>query len=304
MALTLGMAALWFVVNYYQGALTAILPDRIPLEHRGVASSMIALGVPIGVIVGVQLGALVERPLALASLGLLLVLTTAALLFLAPEPPAHAPVAVADTPQPPLLVRFIGFFDGFRSFDFTIAMIARMLIFFSIFSVTAYTYYILQDYVGTKNLPSGDIKFSVSLMITIQMVACLVSTAISGWLVDRWQKPKLFVGISSIGIAVAFAIPMFSPSWPAMLFMQTSVGFFFGAYMAIDLALMSLVLPDPDNEGRDMALLSAAAGLPQILTPMFAAAVIANIGYYALFGAGALSALAAGVLIFLIRSVR
>ena len=298
------MASLWFALNYFQGALTAILPDRVPLERRGTASSIIALGVPIGVIAGVNIAAHMERPLALAALALFVVAATAGLVLFAPEQPAYAAVVTPGTPREPLARKIAGFFASFSHFDFTLVLLARALMFFSIFSVIAYTYFILQDYVGTANLPRHDVKYAVSLMITIQMVACLLSTALSGWIADRLRRPKLLVGISSLGIAAGFAISAFSATWPAMLLMQTSVGFFFGTYMAIDLALASLVLPDPDNEGRDMALLSAAGNLPQMLTPMFAAAVIAQLGYVALFATGALCALGAGIAVFFVRSVR
>jgi MFS family permease len=105
-------------------------------------------------------------------------------------------------------------------------------------------------------------------------------------------------------MAAAMVIPLFSATWPAMVVMQTLVGLFFGAYMAIDLALMTMVLPDPDAEGRDMAILAVAVSGPQIFSPAAAAAVIAGLGYPALFGFGAVSAVAGGIAVLAIKSVR
>lgn len=296
-------AALWFWANYYQGALTAVIPERIPLEHRGVGSSVLAMGIPFGVIIGVNLAARTPTGLAYEILAFLLVLTTGCLVFFAREAPALTPFSKPGA-TPSLRERARHFFSAFRARDFNLAFVARALMFFSIFCVTGYTYYILQDYVGTAKLPGGDVNTGVSVMITIQMVCCIASTAVSGWVADRWGRPKLLVAISSAGIAAAMMIPLFSATWPAMVVMQALVGLFFGAYMAIDLALMSLVLPDRDTEGRDMALLSVAVSAPQILSPAATAAIIAQLGYPALFGVASVVALAGGIAVMFIRSVR
>lgn len=74
--------------------------------------------------------------------------------------------------------------------------------------------------------------------------------------------------------------------------------------MAIDLALMTMVLPDPDAEGRDMAILAVAVSGPQIFSPAAAAAIIAAFGYSALFGTGAAFAVLGGIAVLFIKSVR
>ena len=91
---------------------------------------------------------------------------------------------------------------------------------------------------------------------------------------------------------------------PALIIWQASIGLFFGAYLAIDLALMSLVLPDRESEGRDMAILAVATGAPQILSPLVAAGLIAWLGYSSLFLFAAILALIGGIVVFFIKSVR
>lgn len=297
-------SALWFCANYYQGAMTAILPDRVPLEHRGVGSSVMAMGIPLGVLVGVNLAAQAGEVVSYPAIAGLLVVTMVLLIVFAPEPPAYDSAPARDEPRLSPADRLAGFFRSFRSRDFTLAFFSRALMFFSIFCVTGYTYYILQDFVGAANLPGGNVQLAVSMMISIQMVACIASTAISGWLTDRFGRPKLFVAISSLGIAAAMFIPLFIATWPAMVVMQALVGLFFGSYMAIDLALMSLVLPDPDAEGRDMGILAVATSGSQMLSPVAAAVVIAQFGYAAMFGSAAVVAILGGIGVMCIRSVR
>ena len=77
-----------------------------------------------------------------------------------------------------------------------------------------------------------------------------------------------------------------------------------GAYLAVDLALMTLVLPTRENEGRDLAVLSIANAGPQLLSPAISATIISLAGYDALFWFGLVVSLLAGVAVFFIRSVR
>ena len=136
------------------------------------------------------------------------------------------------------------------------------------------------------------------------MVAWLIGTAGAGWLADRLDRRKLFVGICSLGMAFSMVVPLISATWAGMLIFYTSMGGFAGVYLAVDLALMTLVLPSRANEGRDLAVLSIANAGPQLLSPAIAAAIISLAGYDALFWFGFAASLLAGVAVFFIRSVR
>jgi len=82
------------------------------------------------------------------------------------------------------------------------------------------------------------------------------------------------------------------------------VGFFFGVYMAVDQAIMTLVLPDPENTARDLGLLNVATTGPQIAGPFLAALVITVAGGYApLFVFAAVAALLSAFFISPIRKV-
>jgi MFS family permease len=112
------------------------------------------------------------------------------------------------------------------------------------------------------------------------------------------------VGIASFGMVAAMVVPVLFPTWYGMVAFYMLVGVFFGAYMAVDLALMSLVLPDKSAEGRDMAILAVATAGPQFLSPAIAGLIIHYFGYDPLFYFGAIASLVGGLLVFMIRSVR
>ena len=60
-----------------------MLPDRVPVEQRGVASAAMSLGIPIGIFGGINLAALM--PTTLLGYAALAFVFTTATLFLLPD---------------------------------------------------------------------------------------------------------------------------------------------------------------------------------------------------------------------------
>jgi MFS family permease len=294
--LALSYTALWFVANFYQGAAAAILPDRVPERRRGLASALIGLGTPIGVLVGVNLASRVDQVWGYTILGLLLVVATLPLVFGAREPSS------LDLPRPERSPRRDPrtFFQAFRSRDFSLAFVSRFGFFLAYFTVSGYLFYTLQDYIG---IPEPAV--AVSTLTTITVLTWVVLATGLGWLADKLDRRKLFCGISAVGLCVSLLIPVFSPTWTGMIVYAVLSGAFIGVYFAVDLAVMSLVLPDKRTEGRDFGLLAVATGLPQIMSAAVAGALITFLGgYVALYVFGAACALVAGAVIMGIRGVR
>ncbi|KXF53113.1 MFS transporter [Rhodococcus sp. SC4] len=298
--------ALWFSMNFYQASLTAVLPDRVPRERLGLGSAVIGLGTPIGILVGVNAIARVDQQMGYVVLAVGIIAITALFVFVAREPAFTEPLPRREKRTAVQRMQaFVLFFAAFRSRDFTLAFFQRALIFFASFTVSGYLFYIVQDYVGVDNLPSENPKIAVSILSTVQTVAWIAAVPIFGWLSDKLDRRKLFVLICSIGFAAAMVIPIVLPTWQGLLAYKLLVGIFMGSYMAIDLALMTLVLPSQENAGRDLAVLAVATAGPQVLAPIVGAALLGATGsYVAIFGFGVVTSLLAGVLILFIRSVR
>ncbi len=68
-AVLLLWSAAMLALNVYQAALVALVPDHIAPERRGTASSMIAVTVPIGLVIGLTVGAGSAPSLAYGILG-------------------------------------------------------------------------------------------------------------------------------------------------------------------------------------------------------------------------------------------
>lgn len=295
---------LWFVSNFYQGALSAILPDRVSIDRRGTASSIIGLATPIGILVGVNLASRLPVSQAYMVIGLIFLTASLALVVGSREPSSSSTPSTSSNAGSRLAAAK-GFFSAFNSSDFSYAFGSRFMLFLSYFVVAGYMYYTLQDYVGVDKLPFDSVAIAVSTLSSINVVAWVAVSLFCGYLADRLDRRKLFVGVSALGVGASMAIPIFFPTWYGMLAYSILSGAFIGIYFAVDLALMSLVLPDKDNEGRDFGILAVATGLPQIMSSAIAAAVISFAGgYSALYGFAVLCAIVSAVLVFRIRSVR
>jgi MFS family permease len=200
---------------------------------------------------------------------------------------------------------FLGFFEAFKERDFTLAFISRFMLFMSYFTVAGYLFYTLSDYVGLKQIPDGNVPVAVSTLLSITVTVWVFVATFCGWLADKINRRKLFVGISAIGLAASMAVPVISPTWAGMITYSVLIGAFIGTYYAVDLAVMSLVLPSKESAGRDLGILSVATGLPQLTSSVVAGVIINHLGGYpTLYFFGGLCALVSGVVVLFIKKVR
>src|SRR3546814_7228057 len=93
-----------------------------------------------------------------------------------------------------------------------------------------------------------------------------------------------------------------------MLIYAALIGIGYGAFMSVDMALMTQVLPKADGEatGKDLGILTTAVNIPQILSPVFAAWLLNLSGgdYTVLFIAAIIFVYAGSFLVLPIRSVK
>lgn len=287
------------VMNVYQAALTSVVPGRVPTAARGRASAAVGLGLPFGSALGALAGAAFSEDHRTGYLFFGALVAAAAVLFTActreQRLPARAPL--------PVRAQLAAFTGALRDHDFRWAFIGRALLVLGYFAVSGYQLYILQDHTV---LPEGmKPEAAVAVLMPLTSVAMVLSTVLGGYLSDRFDRRKLFVGASALLSAVALAIPAVSASWSAMLAFSAVNGLAFGCYMAVDTALVTMVLPKAEDAARDMGVLNIANAGPQIVAP-FIASVIVSVsgGYTALFVIAAVLAVAGALAVRPIRGVR
>jgi MFS family permease len=299
--------ALWFALNFFQGALLAVTPDRVPENRRSLASSIFGIAAPLGALVGVNVVALAPGEWGYASLAAMLAATTAAFVIFAREDGRLSSGArPANGPRPAgrRLTPTLALLNGFASRDFSLAFAFRVLMFVAQFSINNYLLYILQDHIGVENLPARNAQIAAGALNSVRTLATVATIVVGAWVAHRTKRRKLFAQIYAIGMAAAMIVPVISPTWFGMLVFALVGGLAMGVYSTIDLALMSHVLPSKDSAGRDLALLAMAGAAAQFLAPLLGGDLIKFFGYDELFLVAAVTTLVAGAVTFFIRGVR
>jgi MFS family permease len=105
-------------------------------------------------------------------------------------------------------------------------------------------------------------------------------------------------------IAVASLILAFAPTWAGAITGAAVLGIGFGAYLAVDFALITQVLPTALDRGRDLGVINIANSLPQVLAPLIAFPFVTLWGgYVSLYVAAAVIGLLGAVFVVKIKGV-
>lgn len=300
----IGWSLVQAVANLYQAALTAVVPDRVPRQRRGAASGVVGVATSVGAVAGVGLSGLFTGRLAWGYLSLGGMVALTAIVFVA----ATTDPSSADAPRPArdsrsAVARLADFLSALRSHDFGWVFGGRAAMILGYFLVTGFELYILTDYV---TLPAGlRPATGVIILATISTVCSVLAAAVAGPLSDRLDRRKPFVFVSASISAVAMFLPVISPTFATMTIFAAAAGLAFGSYLAVDMAIVTLVLPRQQDAARDLGVLNIATAGPQIVSPFLAALIIGHVGGYpALFLAGGITAMAGAFAIVPVRSVR
>ncbi|MFA3837687.1 MFS transporter [Streptomyces aureus] len=315
---TLGLSwgVVQFIMNGYQAALTAAMPDRVPVARYGTFSALVGLGVPLGtiaaaLIIGGVPGTKFGLDGVIGGFGgrfagengyylIAAVIVVAALVFVVLSPDRDA----RDLPREPFSLReFLGGFwvSPRRHPDFGWAFVSRLGVMLGYFIVLTYNLYLLADYI---KVPPQDLLPTVGFLMVVNALCTVAATVLLGPLADRVGRVKPFVFASGIVAALALSLPMLWPTQGGMLTYNIVGGLAFGAYMAVDMALITKVLPRAADVGKDMGVINIANAGPQILAPTLAGWIVAAGGYEALFPVAAAVSLVGALGVLRVRGVR
>ncbi|HEX9414290.1 MAG TPA: MFS transporter [Ktedonobacterales bacterium] len=297
--LLVGFCLLQVVGSAAYPALLAVLPDRVPLEQRGVLSGLINLTGPVSLLVGILVVTLLVQdiqPAYTVLITLLLVGSAPFILFREPALPR------ASVPPLRLGVFLASFLAPFREKDFVWANLSRFFMYLAILAPLNYLLYWITDALHYRG-QAADALFAM-LTLLVSLVAA-VASLVGGWLSDRGGRRKAFVIAAGLIVAVSLAGVGFSSDAQHALVWAGVLGVGYGAYFGVDLALLTQVLPNREDHGKDLGVAYVPFASPQAVAYVVAAAIVAAFhNYLALFLLAAVAALVGAGLVQLIRGVR
>jgi MFS family permease len=253
--------------NMAMAAYSALIPDIVPHDQRGLASGYMNLMVMLGSIAGVAAaGVLTARSVVFLYWLLIAVLLVAMLItvFAVKE----EPIAEVKSLAPGDLLRRL-WINPRDDPDFAWLFLSRLLVMTGRYIVQEFLQYYLKDVFGPPFQVFGatvasDAEGAVSLVVLMIMVGGTVSSIVAGALSDRLGRKRL-IYLSGGLMVVPGAFLILSNDFTLTTLLGIAFGLGFGAFASADWALATDVLPSADEYAKDMGIWHIATVLPRVV---------------------------------------
>jgi MFS family permease len=301
------VGVLWVLYGAFQNGeyatLSAAIPDHVPVTQRATVAGWFSMPQALGLVIGGFLVALIVTGLSAGYLvlaAILLLFTLPFVLFTRDHPlePEH---------REPLSARALlsAFWVSPRRYpDFAWAWMTRFLAALAIAIGTLYLLFFLHDKLHYSKLFPGQTASDGLLILTVIYTGCVVVTALGGGMIsDRLGRRKFIVSISGALMGAAALLLTFVETWNAAIVAAALYGVGFGAYLAVDQALITQVLPAAADRAKDLGIINIAIVGPTALAGVISPALVALGGYPALFAGSFVVSIAGAVLVWRIKTV-
>lgn len=304
--LFIGYIGLQLSSNIAHGPLQGLLPDRVPKEQLGVASSlktfmdMLSL-VIASLLAGRLLDSVSRDPtsIMLVVIGLLAVSAAVTIFGVRESPSPNGRGMTEGRGEESFIALFKIDFRQNTSYWWLIA--ERALFLLGIYGVQAFAQYYLQDVIRVPDPPkqTGDLLAALT-------VALIILVLIGGWLTDRYGAKRILY-IATFVAAAGILLMMFATDMRGLLLFGMVLGAGIGLFLTSNWALANGLAPEAEA-GKYLGLTNlATAGsgaLARLEGPVLdwlnAAFPGAWIGYKGLFIFGAFCILLS---LFLLRKI-
>jgi len=278
--------------------LFAAVADHVPVVQRGIVSGAIfgpqALGLLAGLILLTEVvTGTITGFAVLAAMVVVLSLPFVSRYREAPEPRS----------RPPLTLRSLAesmWVSPRAHPDFAWAFGGRVAVNIGNALGTTYLLYFLADFLHMPDPESG-----LLILTVIYLAFTLIATYGGGVLSDRTGRRRVFAAVAALLQGAAAVLLVVRPTFGVAGFAAALLGAGYGAFLSVDQALVTEVLPDASSRAKDLGIMNIAVNVPQALAPVAAALIIDELGgYRMLFGAGGLFTFLGVLMVYRIRSVR
>jgi len=264
----IGYIAAWMLIglgnNIATGAFSGIIPDLVPARERGLASSMMATMQQLGTIGGFIVGGVLmtqgreQDLLALTSIAAAVAVITLLTVVGTPERRlTHAePFRWSELKE-------CFWIDPRQHPDFGWVWITRAFFTTGWWLIQPILLYFMRDVIQAKEPASA-----VSILGGIVLLGAIPTGIGGGILSDRFGRKRI---VWLAGMVMAVTCLLFAGLGMLPLEMRLGAiyavailwGFGYGAYVSVDWALGTDVLPNPDEAGKDMGVWHLSMVIPQ-----------------------------------------
>lgn len=271
--------------NIALAAYSGIIPDLVPTNQRGIASGYMALMSQLGTLAGVIVcgQVLVDRSKHLklpavesTHLELIRFLAVGAVLALVT---LISVLGIKEVPLParPPKIHWGTYLKSLwidpRLYpDFGWVWITRAMVMLGFYSVLPFVNYYFVDVIGIEHP-----DMAASLMTAALLISSCISGVYGGILSDRIGRKRV-VYFANMMIAVVAVSFIFCRTIPQVLVAGSIFGFGYGAYISVDWALGTDVLPSKKSAAKEMGVWHIAMTLPQTIASPIAGGLIAFFG--------------------------
>ena len=246
--------------NIATGAYMGVIPDIVPENERGKASGFMALMTQLGTLVGaVAVGMLLGKLPSLMKYGAIMgvMLIVGAWTYFGIQEKQHTNKDAFDF-RAYLKSLWI---DPKKYPDFAWVWITRFLVMLGFYAIQPFIKYYLVDVVGVER---SKVDSVAPQLLGIILIVSSFTGYYGGKLSDKIGRKKVVFLANGLITVVA---PLFILCHDVKLALVVGAlfGFGYGAYISVDYALGTDVLPEGTNQGKDMAVWHVAMTLPQTL---------------------------------------
>ncbi len=260
--------------NIATAAYSGIIPDLVEPAQRGKASGYMALMSQVGTLMGalvcgMLLGGASEGVKFGAIGGVLILVMVATVLGVKENPlPERSPK-----------IEWVPYLKSLwispREYpNFAWVWITRALVMLGFYAIQPYINYYLIDQIGVS---PKEVDNVVPMVLAMILFASSVSGILGGTISDRVGRKKVVYYANAIIAVTSIGFIFCSSVWH-VLAVGLVFGLGYGAYVSVDWALGTEVLPTKDNAAKEMAVWHIAMTLPQSIGAPLAGYALAAYG--------------------------
>jgi MFS family permease len=278
--------------NFGNTCYTALIPDQIEEKRRGTASGINGLVSPLGILFGMILMTALNNFSLNMKFGLLSIIVLAGgfiAAFIIKDPPIKEYKSAKDSIT--ISEKISKIYPSPRKYPyFSWGVLTRFLLAIAYSSQSYQSIYLMQKF----NIPQEQVTGIATTITIFSTIALCLSSIIGGALSDKFRKQKPFVSGSAVIVAIGVFSLAFATNITVVIIGATVVGFGYGMFLSVDMALIARILPNKEDVAKDIGIANVGTNLPGSIVPVFAPTLIATGGFTLLYGvlaaAGLLSA--------------